>query len=77
MSRGEEILLLKDLGNNLRRAIRTIATEVIRTMSWAAVVQARELKRIMREKSSAQQSESLVHVQNTYFHDEENFREAW
>lgn len=72
MSRGEGILLLKDLGNNLRRAIRTIATEVITTMSWVAVVQARELKRIIREKNSAQQSESIV--QNTYFHDKENFR---
>lgn len=75
MSRGEGILLLKDLGNNLRRAIRAIVTEVITMMSWVAVAQAAELNKIIREKNSAQQSESIV--QDTYFHNEENFRLVW
>lgn len=52
MSRGEGMLLLKDLGlvaNNVRRAMRAIATEVIATARWVAV-QAGELNMTTRGK---------------------------
>lgn len=50
MSRGEGMLLLKDLGlvaNKVRRAMRAIATEVIATARWVAV-QAGELNMTTR-----------------------------
>ena len=59
------MLLLKDLGlfrNYVRRAIRTIAREVITMVIWVAIVQLESLNKIMRERISAQQPESIINI---------------
>ena len=58
------MLLLKDLGlvaNNMRRAMRAIATEVIATARWVAV-QAGELDKTIRGKYLCLATSTVLYV---------------